>query len=206
VILGSANINDRSQTGKRDSELAVLLMDTGRETATLRDRSTTVNPMARKLRMDLWKKHLAFSGNNGLVQSAAGDMSSLIEKPAAGATIDAIQDLAKANAATYEKAFPFVPWSSREQGASLWPVCPPGTTGEQAADWAAKMPFDERFWLPNAPAANAPSGIKGHFVKLPLNWTLGENNHPSKMSVMAVADAGDVPQRGLLGSMRPSNA
>ena len=51
------------------------------------------------------------------------------------------------------------------------------------------MPFQVEFWLPGGPLAKAPSGLKGHFVKLPLNWMLGENNHPTKMSVMAVSMA-----------------
>ncbi|HAP00180.1 MAG TPA: hypothetical protein DCQ83_09075, partial [Fibrobacteres bacterium] len=68
AIIGSANINDRSQTGKRDSELAVLIMDdVERKKAILRDEEVYVHKEVRKLRMDLWQKHFALGGANGLV-------------------------------------------------------------------------------------------------------------------------------------------
>ncbi|MFT3734548.1 MAG: hypothetical protein QM776_05950 [Rhodocyclaceae bacterium] len=190
AIIGSANINDRSQTGKRDSELAVLLMDDqNRETATLRDRPTTVHATVRKLRMDLWKKHFALKGPNGLVQPAS-EMAALIERPAADATISTIRNLSEANADQYRAAFPFAPWSESEtQSASIWPVCPPGATHEAASKLERNMPFHKEFWSPSANETKTPK-LTGHFVRLPTYWTAGENNHPTDMSVMAVADAG----------------
>ena len=112
AIIGSANINDRSQTGKRDSELAVLIMDdVERKKAILRDEEVYVHKEVRKLRMDLWQKHFALGGANGLVQPAS-EMGSLIEKPAAASTIQAIKQLAADNATKYHEAFSFVPWSA----------------------------------------------------------------------------------------------
>jgi len=194
AIIGSANINDRSQTGKRDSEIAVMIMDDAqREKAVLRDEAVDVHKVVRQLRMDLWKKHFALSGTNGLVQPAS-EMAALIERPAASATIEKIQAFALTNAQRYHEAFNFVPWSDDSNpknpiGASLWPVCTSHIDADRAAALSSQMPFHDEFWLPGGPVAKAPSGIKGHFVKLPLNWTLGENNHPTKMSVMAVSMA-----------------
>lgn len=191
MILGSVNVNDRSQNGDRDSELVILVMDDAeRETVTLRDRPSQVHKVVRKMRMDLWKKHFALGGANGLVQPAS-DMSALIERPAAEATIAKIKDLAATNAELYRQVFPHVPWSGTDpknpSGASLWPVCPKGTTALQALTLATQMPFHDDYWATNGPTARSPSGVRGHFVQLPIFWTLGENNHPTKMSVMAVA-------------------
>jgi hypothetical protein len=46
----------------------------------------------------------------------------------------------------------------------------------------------------------APINIKGYFTKLATNWTIGENNHPGQISVMALTmleeTNGPVPQTG----------
>lgn len=202
AIVGSANINDRSQTGARDSEMAVLIMnDANRATATLGDRPAQVHAVVRKLRMDLWTKHFALGGAHGLVQPAS-EMKSLIERPAAKETIQKIKALALANSREYNKVFPFVPWSVDRQndnpkGASLWPICPRDADANKAAALSAEMPFHEEFWSKTGPTAKQPSGLKGHFVRLALNWTLGENNHPTKMSVMAVTMAPTAPESPL---------
>ena len=194
AILGSANINDRSQTGERDSEMAVLIMnDANRVTAPLGERPAQVHAVVRKLRKDLWTKHFALGGAHGLVQPA-DEMKALIERPAAKETIQKIKALALANSRAYNKVFPFIPRSeddSRDgaKGASLWPVCPPDADAYKAAEVSKKMPFHEEFWSENGPTAKQPADIRGHFVKFALNWTFGENNHPTKMSVMAVTMA-----------------
>jgi phosphatidylserine/phosphatidylglycerophosphate/cardiolipin synthase-like enzyme len=191
VILGSANINDRSQSGKRDTELAVMLFDSAQQKKTIGDITTTVNTLARKLRVDLWKKHFALTGANDIVL-AATEMKSMIERPAAEATIKAIQALASTNANIYAETFHHVPWSKtnvqtrEETGASIWPVCPKGASTEMAAERSRLMPFHNNFWLPSTIPVKAPEGIKGFFTKLPTNWTIGENNHPGIMSVMAL--------------------
>jgi phosphatidylserine/phosphatidylglycerophosphate/cardiolipin synthase-like enzyme len=188
VILGSANINDRSQSGKRDSELAVMLFDNEKEKKTISKYICCVNTLARQLRVGLWRKHFALDGANEIVK-AAKDMTAFIERPAAEATIKAIQKLASENAEIYEKVFVHVPWSKtngltgKQTGASIWPVC---LMGADAPERAKLMPFHNDFWLPENVSLIEPKGITGFFTKLPINWTIGENNHPGKMSVMAL--------------------
>ena len=194
VIMGSANINDRSQSGKRDSEIAVMLLDNAQEKAVLRESVTTVNTVARKLRMDIWTKHFGLTlGDKGIVKPAMA-MSSLIGKPASDATIKRIQQISKQNASIYSKAFPHVPWSNNdtEQGASLWPVCPKGSDAETAERLSVKMPFHKEFWKHADTQTKSLDGIFGFFTELPVYWTSGENNHPGQMSVMALTQS-DIP-------------
>jgi phospholipase D1/2 len=199
VVVGSANINDRSLNGGRDSELAVMLMDTNKERKPMRDAVIHVNPLARKLRVDLWKKHLALAGGgNGIVQPAK-ELEKLIEWPAAAQTVRAIQKLAEDNLDEYHKIFSFVPWSDAEKrrGASIWPVHH-GLNVDQIAnkrkdakegksDASAFMPFDTEFWQPST---KTPTGIKGYFTRLPTYWTSGENNHPDPISAMLLTRNG----------------
>lgn len=190
IIMGSANINDRSLSGHRDSEIAVMLLDCEKQMKPLDDRVTWVNHLARKLRVDLWNKHFALtSGGNGTIK-AASEMSSLIERPASAKTVKAIQQICRTNAAMYHAVFPFIPWSTPQEeagtgnGSSLWPTSPKGATAEVAGKAAEKMPFDIAFWSTAETNFAAPKELKGYFTALPVNWTINENNHPGEMSVM----------------------
>lgn len=183
MIIGSANINDRSQSGKRDSELAVMLIDSKKEKAPLRE-TTHVNPLAREYRKNLWKKHFAISSGGNEFVKPASDMATLMESPASDKTIKAVQQIARANAAVYASAFAHVPAGSAPGNArSLWPVCPMKSSAKAAEAAAQNMPFEKAFWAKKSKAP-ALGEILGHFTALPIYWTAGENNHPGEMSVM----------------------
>lgn len=184
VIVGSANINDRSLAGGRDSELAVLLMDLSTDTAPMDGKNALhVRKLAHQMRVNLWKKHFGLLGHSDLVQPASS-LASLIDKPAHPATWRAIQAMAASNTEAYAQAFKWVP----RNGASIWPVWAgskafPSSRAGQANAQAqlqgveGKMPFSKEFWeLP--PTIAAPAGIKGFICALPMEWTQGENNHP----------------------------
>lgn len=110
AVLGSANINDRSLEGERDSELAIIVKD-GTE---LRKPITGGAPMVvskaiHELRVALWKKHFALTGVDTGKIGKADALAGVLEKPADPATWKAIQQVAEANAKAYEAAFPFIP-------------------------------------------------------------------------------------------------
>ncbi|KAL3467784.1 hypothetical protein BJX64DRAFT_283253 [Aspergillus heterothallicus] len=58
VICGSANINDRSQLGDHDSEIAVLIEDTTPVQSVMNGRQWTASRFASSLRRHLFRKHL----------------------------------------------------------------------------------------------------------------------------------------------------
>jgi phospholipase D1/2 len=57
VILGSANINDRSLLGDRDSEIAIVIEDQKLEKDSY---GRLYSKSAKKLRVDLYMEHFAF--------------------------------------------------------------------------------------------------------------------------------------------------
>ncbi len=66
AILGSANINDRSLCGTRDSELAVIVRDSESTDAKLDGtHNQKVGKTINKLRKDLWKKHFGMRLTTG---------------------------------------------------------------------------------------------------------------------------------------------
>lgn len=58
VICGSANLNDRSQLGTHDSEIAVLVEDNTPVQSSMNGRPWTASRFAASLRRELFRKHL----------------------------------------------------------------------------------------------------------------------------------------------------
>ncbi|KAF9899008.1 hypothetical protein BX616_003365 [Lobosporangium transversale] len=58
IICGSANINDRSQLGYRDSEIAIIIEDTEMVKSRMNGEPYQAGKMAHTLRCDLFKEHL----------------------------------------------------------------------------------------------------------------------------------------------------
>ncbi|KAF9931197.1 hypothetical protein FBU30_010640 [Linnemannia zychae] len=58
IICGSANINDRSQVGYRDSEIAIVIEDTEMVPSRMNGEPYQAGKMAHALRTDLFKEHL----------------------------------------------------------------------------------------------------------------------------------------------------
>lgn len=91
AILDSANINDRSQQGCRDSELAVIARDD--EQINVKLNGVTEDPVSanvHQLRKRLWKKLFGLMGSHNPATSLQG----VLDKSAAKATWEAIQKVA----------------------------------------------------------------------------------------------------------------
>jgi phospholipase D1/2 len=179
AIVGSANVNDRSLLGDRDSELAVLVMDTdwAYEDIGSKDEPTTVTrKFARELRMGVWKK---------IFGAAASALEDAIKRPVAQSSWENVRQFAKANTAVYEAVFPHIP----RNDARIWPSIEMTEDGERAAGW---MPFDEAFWSPkntvaHIPAAAAQLGnIRSYITLLPWTWTTGQDNKSHLHSALIV--------------------
>ncbi|MDK4748191.1 type VI secretion system tip protein VgrG [Leclercia adecarboxylata] len=186
VLVGSANINDRSLMGDRDSELAVLISDTGHGYTDLNGSRTAVpcRNFARELRQKAWRKWLG---------SAAGECAEALDKPALPASWEKIQTLAKENVVVYENIFNFIPrndfitnesdHSNDRKGdkgqsvkirTSLWPVI--AANSREIIANEDSMPFSTSFWNGYKRQSFNLKNIKGFFTTLPVHWTEGENN------------------------------
>ncbi|CAO3592700.1 unnamed protein product [Absidia cylindrospora] len=58
ALIGSANINDRSQLGNRDSEIAMVIEDTEMVDSYMNGKKYKAAKFAHTLRLQLWKEHL----------------------------------------------------------------------------------------------------------------------------------------------------
>lgn len=180
AILGSANINDRSQLGNRDSELAVTVRDDEQVSIKLDGiHQDLVSANVHRLRTRLWKKIFGLMGS----AQPAHDLAAVIEMPAAKATWEAIQRVAYSNAVAYQNAFHFLA-KVEGKSSSIWP-----TWEGKTRSLNGHMPFNERFWradeVMDEPLSwdaksrkieSSPANVHGFIVALPVSWTAGENN------------------------------
>jgi phospholipase D1/2 len=180
AILGSANINDRSQLGNRDSELAVVVRDDEKINVKLDGQHQDIVSLSvYNLRVRLWRKLFGLMGS----AHPASSLSDVVDKPAARETWEAIQRVAYSNALAYQSAFPFL---AKVQGkpSSIWP-----TWDKEKRCLKYYMPFNERFWrgddvmdnplswdAKSRAPENSAVGVQGFIVALPISWTDGENN------------------------------
>ncbi|EOF5434772.1 phospholipase D-like domain-containing protein [Salmonella enterica] len=191
VLVGSANINERSLLGDRDSELAVLIADTKGGYQDI-DGSGVPSPyrtFARDLRKKVWKK---------LLGKAAVEFSNFLEMPAKADGWQLIRELALKNTAIYEDVFDFIPrnylngidkdevYEDNPDGepALLWPIYK--SKNFIISDAIKNMPFSVDFWRMYKTdfkyreklycKKQKLEKIKGYITLLPIHWTEGENN------------------------------
>ncbi len=197
ALLGTANINDRSLLGERDSEIAVLVMDGDSHRADICGNGSQrpVRAYAHELRKKIWKKIFGITGGvrpaNNLVQA--------IEQPGIPDSWHLIQKQADFNANAFESAFSYIPknWIASGSDGTTLPasIIPnwdrleqsPNSKDSFAGYPASPLPFQEEFWRTPRHNNNAVSGleqIRGFITSLPVFWTQGEMNrfdYPTSM-------------------------
>lgn len=100
VLIGSANINDRSLLGSRDSEIVILVEDNEYVDSYMNQQPWKAGRFAHSLRLSLWSEHLGLRGlevNN-------------IKDPVSKETYTHIwREFAETNAAVYQDVFGCIP-------------------------------------------------------------------------------------------------
>ena len=205
ALVGSANINDRSLLGNRDSEMAVLVMDTANAVEDIGafEGPQLTRKFARDLRMGVWRKLFCLSGAKGSVQ-AASKLADAVLRPAAQGSWEAIREVARLNSSAYEGAFDFIPRNppdapreTKVPPVSIWPtkyVYVEDKSAGVPANFIANavpdglMPFDSTFWnQPHQTAkVSALGDVQGFITLLPWLWTEGENNNSGYHSALYV--------------------
>lgn len=167
ALLGSANINDRSMLGGRDSEIAVIVAGGPTVLVPLDgEHAVPVSRVVHEFRTRLWKR---IFGEKGTEPATALLSSGILASPAKQSTWVVIQTKAKDNAKAYETAFRFIPrdwphesigsgpnWLNEPRTACIWPTWqyPSGVRSKNAANKTIeerghlryRMPFDPLFW------------------------------------------------------------
>jgi len=147
VILGSANINQRSLDGERDSEINGIFLDTSKPKKIKMDKiDTLVRNKAHELRVNLWEQHL---GKNYIGK---------LNDPASEDTLKIFLKVAKNNTDAYEKIFPNIPSSKFHKYKPQ--LASPDLIKGMSDDAIGKY---------------LKSNIEGHLVFFPLDWLKDES-------------------------------
>ena len=99
AIIGSANINDRSMQGERDSEVAVIIEDLDMLAGKMNGVDFKVGTFAHSLRCDLFKEHL------GLLDDNEDEFEIAIRDPLANSFIKGVRARAEINTVTFLTVF-----------------------------------------------------------------------------------------------------
>jgi phospholipase D1/2 len=200
ALVGSANINDRSLLGERDSELAVLVMDGEAVRADIHGTGNErdVRKFSHQLRVNIWKKLLDTAED----KKSSQNLMQAILKPGHPESWKTIQKQARLNTEIYENLFNWIPRNtSRNADETLddghilptWDstLKSPKPSAWKAGNLSSPLPFQNEFWsntAHNSPKTKNTNQIKGFITELPVFWTRGENNRFEFPSAL-VADA-----------------
>ncbi|CAD6195581.1 unnamed protein product [Caenorhabditis auriculariae] len=153
VIIGSANINDRSQCGNRDSEVCCVYSDVVKEPSVMDGKPFEAGKFAKSLRLQCMKEHLGLLSDSRRKSVFEYDVS--CDDPVADSFfVDVWQRTAKNNARIYEEVFRAYPTDQVE-------------TFEEYQKWTSQMPLSE--YAPQQ-AEERVRELKGHLVHFPLNF------------------------------------
>ncbi|CAK1551566.1 unnamed protein product [Leptosia nina] len=164
IICGSANINDRSMIGKRDSEIAVLIQDETFEDGVMNSKPFPVGRVAGSLRKRLFREHL------GLMDADLDQSAINIEDPCAEQFyINVWKATSKQNTAIYEEVFHTLPTEEVHTFAELKKY---------------QEENSETLWRKDPALANRKIDlIQGFVVDLPLNFLCNETLTPRNTSM-----------------------
>lgn len=155
VICGSANINDRSLSGKRDSELALIIEDTNFEDSIMDGQPYRAGLYASSLRKHLFREHLGITERKVDID---------INDPVADSFYKGVWiRIASLNTKIYEQVFRCIPSDS-------------ATSFTQLKAFQAQFPL--AFMEPQA-SAQKLAQIQGFLVLLPLHFLSQEDLTPA---------------------------
>ncbi|GMT14733.1 hypothetical protein PFISCL1PPCAC_6030 [Pristionchus fissidentatus] len=161
TIIGSANINDRSQAGNRDSEVCLLISDTHREKSVMDGRPYEAGSFARSLRIRCMQEHLGLLTDCKRPARFRFDVS--LDDPVTDSFyVDVWQMTAKLNTTIYEEVFRAYPTDQVE-------------SFEELKKWTQQMSLAE--YSPQQ-AEERLRDVNGVLVEFPMNFLVNAKLTP----------------------------
>ncbi|CEF60362.1 Phospholipase D [Strongyloides ratti] len=159
VIIGSANINDRSQVGNRDSEVCLLIIDNEYSDGKMNGLEHKSGLFAKSLRVQLMREHLGLLKDSPSKTSLSIDL----DDPTSDKFWNQWNDIAKSNTEIYEKVFRCFPTNKAE-------------TIEELDKWNMQMPLAE---LDPKEASELLKKLSGNLVIFPRKFLRRQNLQPA---------------------------
>ncbi len=155
IICGSANINDRSMLGKRDSELAVLIEDTEMIPSRMDGQEYMAGKLGYGLRERLFKEHLGVLHGKGEIDMMDPVCDAFYQ--------GVVMKTATKNTDIYEKVFRCLPSDKVTSSAALHEY-------KKVTPLAKKNPTAAKRQL---------KSVRGFITWIPLDFLASENLEPN---------------------------
>ncbi|KAA8548972.1 hypothetical protein F0562_000656 [Nyssa sinensis] len=174
VLIGSANINDRSLLGSRDSEICVLIEDKELVDSCMGGKPWKAGKFALSLRLSLWSEHLGLRG---------GEISQVNDPVIDSTYKDIWMATAKTNTLIYQDVFSCIPNDllhsrpSLRQCMAKWKEKLGHTTIDLGIAPAKLESYQDGDIKGTDPMERLES-VKGHLVSFPLYFMSEEDLRP----------------------------
>ncbi|XP_028795874.1 phospholipase D zeta 1 [Neltuma alba] len=175
TLIGSANINDRSLLGSRDSEIGVIIEDKELIDSFMGGKSRKAGKFSLTLRLSLWSEHLGLQ---------AGEINRIMDPIADSTYKDIWMATAKTNTAIYQDVFSCVPNDlihtrlAFRQSTTLWKE----RIGHSTIDLGIAPENLESYHdggVKKTDPLERLDSVKGHLVSFPLEFMCQENLRPA---------------------------
>ncbi|CAL1397298.1 unnamed protein product [Linum trigynum] len=175
TLIGSANINDRSLLGSRDSEIAVLIEDKELVDSSMGGKPWKAGKFSQSLRLSLWSEHLGLNG---------AEMKQILDPVIDTTYRDIWTATARTNTTIYQDVFSCIPNDLIHSRAAL---------RHSLSSWKEKLGGHTTIDLGIAPETlesylnsdiqgTSPSerleAVRGHLVSFPLDFMCKEDLRP----------------------------
>ncbi|ONI28187.1 hypothetical protein PRUPE_1G130000 [Prunus persica] len=174
TLIGSANINDRSLLGSRDSEIGLLIEDKEMINSHMGGKPWKAGKFSLSLRLSLWSEHLGIR---------AGEMNQIIDPVVDSTYKDIWMATAKANTTIYQDVFSCIPndfihsRAAFRQNIAYWK----DKIGHTTIDLGIAPEKIESYQngdMKKADPMERLGSVKGHLVSFPLDFMLKEDLRP----------------------------
>ncbi|XP_068327916.1 phospholipase D zeta 1-like isoform X2 [Pyrus communis] len=174
TLIGSANINDRSLLGSRDSEIGLLIEDKEMINSVMGGKPWKAGKFSLSLRLSLWSEHLGIR---------ATEMSQILDPIVDSTYKDIWMATAKTNTAIYQDVFSCIPNDFIQSRAAFRQsiACWKERIGHTTIDLGIGPDQIESFQNGDVKRANPMErlvSVKGHLVCFPLDFMLKEDLRP----------------------------
>lgn len=175
TLIGSANINDRSLLGSRDSEIGVVIEDKELIDSYMDGKPWKAGKFSSSLRLSLWSEHLGLP---------AGEVNRIMDPVVDSTYKDIWMTIAKTNTAIYQDVFSCVPNDlihtrlAFRQCMALWKE----KIGHTTIDLGIAPEKLESYHdgdIKNTPPMERLALVKGHLVSFPLEFMCQESLRPT---------------------------
>ncbi|KEH37186.1 phospholipase D zeta 1 isoform X2 [Medicago truncatula] len=175
TLIGSANINDRSLLGSRDSEIGVVIEDKELIDSYMDGKPWKAGKFSSSLRLSLWSEHLGLP---------AGEVNQIMDPVVDSTYKDIWMTIAKTNTAIYQDVFSCVPNDlihtrlAFRQCMALWKEKIGHTTIDLGIA-PEKLESYHNGDIKNTPPMERLALVKGHLVSFPLEFMSQESLRPT---------------------------